>query len=83
MRKLKCELERPAKLEKTSSEEKARSLKRNWMRPTGPTGCLKLELERKDQAEESVAAPGAGQAAEPDLGEAAGGQAGGTGASRG
>lgn len=51
VRKLKCELG-ALQLEKTSSEEKARSLKEKLDETNRALRCLKLELERKDQAEE-------------------------------
>ncbi|XP_045019384.1 dystonin isoform X24 [Bubalus bubalis] len=51
VRKLKCELG-ALQLEKTSSEEKARSLKEKLDETNKSLRCLKLELERKDQAEE-------------------------------
>ena len=51
VRKLKCELG-ALQLEKTSSEEKARLLKEKLDETNKSLRCLKLELERKDQAEE-------------------------------
>ena len=51
VRELKCELG-ALQLEKTSSEEKARSLKEKLEETNRALRCLKLELERKDQAEE-------------------------------
>lgn len=51
MRELKYELN-ALQLEKTSSEEKARLLKEKLDETNNTLRCLKLELERKDQAEE-------------------------------
>ncbi|XP_057554592.1 dystonin isoform X12 [Hippopotamus amphibius kiboko] len=51
MRELKYELS-ALQLEKTSSEEKARLLKEKLDETNNALRCLKLELERKDQAEE-------------------------------
>ncbi|KAM6166495.1 dystonin isoform 8-T8 [Erethizon dorsatum] len=51
MRELKYELN-ALQLEKTSSEEKARLLKDKLDETNNALTCLKLELERKDQAEE-------------------------------
>lgn len=51
MRELKYELS-ALQLEKTSSEEKARFLKEKLDETNNTLKCLKLELERKDQAEE-------------------------------
>uniref|UniRef100_A0A5F9DBS7 Dystonin n=1 Tax=Oryctolagus cuniculus TaxID=9986 RepID=A0A5F9DBS7_RABIT len=51
MRELKYELS-ALQLEKTSSEEKARLLKDKLDETNNTLKCLKLELERKDQAEE-------------------------------
>ncbi|XP_073666990.1 dystonin isoform X18 [Tursiops truncatus] len=51
MRELKYELS-ALQLKKTSSEEKARLLKEKLGETSNALRCLKLELERKDQAEE-------------------------------
>ncbi|XP_026982677.1 dystonin isoform X16 [Sagmatias obliquidens] len=51
MRELKYELS-ALQLNKTSSEEKARLLKEKLGETSNALRCLKLELERKDQAEE-------------------------------
>ncbi|XP_004696397.1 dystonin isoform X7 [Echinops telfairi] len=51
MRELKYELD-ALQLEKTSSEEKARLLKEKLDETNSTLTCLKLELERKDQAEQ-------------------------------